>query len=171
MSRCDAGTLRRVGVGFTDSAEGRIALRLGHRLAGVLGGELGVLAASWIGPVIRSYAAMAVAVSTLEDETYAATSASVERAVAELGPGASVYAQTIKGDPCKVLVERSGGLDLLVLGSRAYGPLRHALLGSVSAPVMREAHCPVLVVPRGSRPDESEAESERASATISAGAS
>ncbi|MFZ2049838.1 MAG: universal stress protein [Solirubrobacteraceae bacterium] len=167
----DVETLRRVGVGFTDSAEGRIALRLGHGLAGIFGGELSVLAASWIGPVIRSYAAIAIPVSTLEDETYTATNASVERAVAELDPGATVYAQTIKGDPCEVLVERSEGLDLLVLGSRAYGPVRHALLGSVSAPVMRDAHCPVLVVPRGSRPDESAAESERTSATMSAGAS
>lgn len=167
----DAGVLRRVGVGFTDSTESRIALRLGYELAGIFGGELGVFAASWIGPVIRSYAAMAVPVSTLESETYAATSASVERAVAELDLGASVYGQTIKGNPCEVLVEQSKGLDLLALGSRAYGPVRHALLGSVSAPVMREAHCPVLVVPRGSQPDEGAAESERAGATMSAGAS
>ncbi|HEX5308994.1 MAG TPA: universal stress protein [Solirubrobacteraceae bacterium] len=163
----EAGTWRRVGVGFADSTESRMALRLGYELAGVFGGELGVFAASWISTVIRSYAGLAVPVSTLEGETYAATRASVERAVAELDPGASVYAQTIKGNPCEVLVEQSEGLDLLVLGSRAYGPVRHALLGSVSAPVMREAHCPVLVVPRGSQPDENEA--ERVRATISAG--
>jgi nucleotide-binding universal stress UspA family protein len=156
-------------VGFTDSAEGRTALRLAHELAGIFGGELSVLAASWIGTVIRSYAGMAVPVSTLDDETYAATSAGVERAVAELEGGASVYAQTIKGEPCEVLVEQSERLDLLVLGSRAYGPLRHALLGSVSAPVMREARCPVLAVPRGSQPDEAKAEREQA--TTSAGVS
>lgn len=165
----DAGAWRGVGVGFTDSTESRMALRLGRELAGVLDGELSVLAASWIGTVIRSYAARAVAVSTLEDETYAQIRASVEQAVAELDPGTPVYTQTIKGDPCEMLVEQSDGLDLLVLGSRAYGPLRHVLLGSVSATVMREANCPVLVVPRGSQPDESESEGERAA--VSAGAS
>lgn len=152
----DVGVLRRVGVGFTDSAEARVALRLGFELASVLGGELSVLSASWLGTILRSYAAQAVAVSQLEDETYAETSASVERAVAELDASIPVDVHTIRGDPCDVLVERSSGLDLLVLGSRAYGPLRHVLLGSVSAPVMREAHCPVLVAPRGSQPDGSD---------------
>lgn len=165
----DASAWRRVGVGFTDSVEGRMALRLGHELAGVLGGELSVLAASWLSTVIRSYAGQAVAVSTLEDETYEQTSASAERAVAELDPGPPVCTQTIKGDPCEVLVEQSDRLDLLVLGSRAYGPLRHVLLGSVSAPLMREAHCPVLVVPRGSQPDESGAEGERAAVSAGTG--
>lgn len=165
----DGETWRRVGVGLTDSSEGRMALRLGRELASVLDGEVIVLAASWIGTVIRSYAAQAVAVLTLEDETYAATRTSVEQAVAELDPGPPVHTQTIKGDPCEMLVEQSDGLDLLVLGSRAYGPLRHVLLGSVSAPVMREAHCPVLVVPRGSQPDESESGGERAAVSAGAG--
>ena len=144
-------------------------MRLGNELADILGGELSVLVASWLSTVIRSYAAQAIAVSTLENETYAQTSASVERAVAELDPGTPVHTQTIKGEPCEVLVEQSARLDLLVLGSRAYGPLRHVLLGSVSAPVMREAHCPVLVVPRGSQPDKSEAEGERGAVSAGAG--
>ncbi len=164
----DVGAWRRVGVGFADSTEGRTALRLGYELAGSIGGELSVLAASWLSTIIRSYAGLAIPVSTLDAETYAATSASVARAVAELDPGTSITAQTIRGDPSEVLVEQSDNLDLLVLGSRAYGPFRHALLGSVSAPVMREAHCPVLVVPRGSRPDDGEAAGERAA--VSAGA-
>jgi nucleotide-binding universal stress UspA family protein len=165
----DVGGWRRIGVGFTDSAEGRMALRLGRELADLFGGELCVLAASWVSTAIRSYAGLAIAVSTLEAETDTTTRASVEQAVAELDPGASVYTQTIRGDPCEVLVEQSERLDLLVLGSRAYGPLRHALLGSVSAPVMRDAHCPVLVVPRGSQPEEGEANEEPATVSTSAG--
>ncbi len=165
----DVGRWRRVGVGFTDSTEGRMALRLGYELAVSFDGELSVLAASWLSPVIRGYAGMAIAMSTLEAETYTATGTSVERAVAELDPDRWVNTQTIEGDPREVLVEQSEELDLLVLGSRAYGPLRHVLLGSVSARVIREAHCPVLVVPRGSQPDGNEAESERAAVSASAG--
>ncbi len=52
------------------------------------------------------------------------------------------------GDPAKVLVERSRDLDLLVVGSRGYGPIRHALVGNVSWDVLRQAVTPVLVVPR-----------------------
>ncbi|MQA73150.1 MAG: hypothetical protein GEU88_02160 [Solirubrobacterales bacterium] len=52
------------------------------------------------------------------------------------------------GDPAEVLAARSRDLDLLVIGSRGYGPVRHALVGNVSTTVMRTASCPVLVVPR-----------------------
>ena len=38
--------------------------------------------------------------------------------------------------------------DLLVTGSRGYGPLRGALLGSTSRHLVDHAPCPVLVVPR-----------------------
>jgi nucleotide-binding universal stress UspA family protein len=38
------------------------------------------------------------------------------------------------------------GSGLIVLGSRGLGPLRRALMGSVSDSVVRHAHCPVLVV-------------------------
>jgi nucleotide-binding universal stress UspA family protein len=38
------------------------------------------------------------------------------------------------------------GAGLIVLGSRGLGPLRRALVGSVSDSVVRHAHCPVLVV-------------------------
>jgi nucleotide-binding universal stress UspA family protein len=38
------------------------------------------------------------------------------------------------------------GAGLIVLGSRGLGPLRRALMGSVSDSVVRHARCPVLVV-------------------------
>ena len=51
-------------------------------------------------------------------------------------------------DAAAELVERTRELDLLVVGSRGYGPVRHALLGSVTSELMQAAGCPVLVVPR-----------------------
>ena len=38
--------------------------------------------------------------------------------------------------------------DLLVCGSRAYGPLRRVLLGGVSSRLLRRSVLPLLVVPR-----------------------
>jgi len=38
--------------------------------------------------------------------------------------------------------------DLLVCGSRAYGPLRRVLLGGVSSRLLRRSALPLLVVPR-----------------------
>ncbi|HMI80526.1 MAG TPA: universal stress protein, partial [Solirubrobacterales bacterium] len=40
------------------------------------------------------------------------------------------------------------GADLLVAGSRGYGPVARTLLGSVSTQLAHKAPCPVLVVPR-----------------------
>ena len=55
----------------------------------------------------------------------------------------------IVGDPVRELAAQSGSADLMVVGSRGYGPLRAVLLGSVSGRLVREAACPVIVVPRG----------------------
>jgi nucleotide-binding universal stress UspA family protein len=52
------------------------------------------------------------------------------------------------GDAATVLVDASRDADLLVLGSRGYGPVRAVLLGSVSQAVIRHATCPVVVVAR-----------------------
>jgi nucleotide-binding universal stress UspA family protein len=65
--------------------------------------------------------------------------------------GASVETITVgedEGDPAEVLAARSRDLDLLVVGSRGYGPVRQVLIGGVSAELMRRAACPVLIVPR-----------------------
>lgn len=50
------------------------------------------------------------------------------------------------GDPSTMLVEASETAAMVVLGARGRGAVVSALLGSVSAPVIREAACPVVVV-------------------------
>ena len=79
-----------------------------------------------------------------------------EKAVAELDGQRQLAAEIESwvGDPVDVLVRLSEHLDLLVCGSRGYGPVRAVLLGAVSRRIVTEARCPVAVVPRGreSRP-------------------
>jgi universal stress protein A len=41
---------------------------------------------------------------------------------------------------------REGGHDLVVMGTHGRTGLRHLIIGSVAERVIREAHCPVLVV-------------------------
>jgi nucleotide-binding universal stress UspA family protein len=69
--------------------------------------------------------------------------------VATLHDGVGVGVDTFIGDPGDVLIDLSAHLDLLVCGSRGYGPLRAVLLGSVSRRITAEARCPVIVIPRG----------------------
>ena len=41
------------------------------------------------------------------------------------------------------------GIDVIVVGSRGYGPLKRTLLGSTSTALIRHAAYPVIVIPRG----------------------
>jgi nucleotide-binding universal stress UspA family protein len=76
--------------------------------------------------------------------------------------GAEEKTVLLEGDPAIILADQGSQLDLLLLGSRGYGPIRSALLGAVSSAVIRTASCPVLVTPRGlagdSQPSERPAE-------------
>ena len=71
-------------------------------------------------------------------------------ALAALADGSEVSGGVLEGDAATELAAASADLDLLVLGSRGYGSLRSALLGSVSRALVRSAACPVVVVPAGS---------------------
>jgi nucleotide-binding universal stress UspA family protein len=57
--------------------------------------------------------------------------------------------EALTGKPAHALAQRAADLDLLVVGSRGWGPVRRLLLGSTSEQVVREAPSSVLVVPRG----------------------
>jgi nucleotide-binding universal stress UspA family protein len=72
-----------------------------------------------------------------------------ENAIQRLPDRVATEPQLLHGEPAEALAQASGDLDLLVLGSRGYGPVKGTLLGSVSARVMATAACPVMVVPRG----------------------
>ena len=63
----------------------------------------------------------------------------------------SLAAEPIRrdGDPAaQLLLACEEGVDLLVLGSRGYGPVSRVLVGSVSREAIRKAPCPVLSVRR-----------------------
>ena len=55
----------------------------------------------------------------------------------------------VAGAPVQALTTLSERVDLLVVGSRGWGPVRRILLGSTAVRLMREARCPLLVLPRG----------------------
>jgi nucleotide-binding universal stress UspA family protein len=55
----------------------------------------------------------------------------------------------LTGDAALVLSDVSSEVDLMLCGSRGYGPLRALLLGSVSARLVRNAACPLVITPRG----------------------
>ena len=62
--------------------------------------------------------------------------------------GARADRVELDGDPASALAAATADLDLLVAGSRSYGPLGAVLLGAVTRRLVHAAECPVMVVPR-----------------------
>ena len=61
----------------------------------------------------------------------------------------AAHGRRLDGPPATTLAEAcEDGVDLLVAGSRRYGPVMRVLLGSVSTQLIHMAPCPVLVEPR-----------------------
>jgi nucleotide-binding universal stress UspA family protein len=134
-----------IGVAFVDSDEGREALRGGSALARRAGATLRVIT------VVRASRALFAPkdLEAADREHRDRARRQLDEAVATLDDHLHVEIDVFVGDPAETLIGLSGQLDLLVCGSRGYGPVRAALLGSVSRRVTAEADCPVIVVPRG----------------------
>ena len=141
--------LHRLVLGYVATSDGRVALRHGLRMAEHLGASLHIVTAV---PDTRTTPAMGEPSEfsrgqrgdyrqDLDEATGEATSAGVE-----------ATATLVEGAPHEVLAELGpADGDLLVVGSRGYGPVRSVLLGGVSHRVLRAARLPVVVVPRGHR--------------------
>jgi nucleotide-binding universal stress UspA family protein len=72
----------------------------------------------------------------------------LRRATVAAGEGLEVETRLGAGTPADCLIAESNDVDLLVVGSRGYGPVRRVVLGTVGGAVVRGATCPVLVLPR-----------------------
>ena len=75
------------------------------------------------------------------------------RGMATVPRGVDARPVLLAGDPAHEIAGQGVELDLLILGSRGYGPLRRTLLGGVASEVAKLAPCPVVVLPRSA--DES----------------
>ena len=88
--------------------------------------------------------------SRMEERAEEAASTKLEQQVQKIRDADIEVAaiHTWVGFPDAEIVELASKLSagLIVVGSRGLGPLRRALMGSVSDSVVRHAHCPVLVV-------------------------
>jgi nucleotide-binding universal stress UspA family protein len=141
-----AGQTPVVGVGFDGGDEAHVALRWAAAFARLIDGRLRVIA------VHSPIAFGGVGVGTFPTESVSQAmhrelQSEAKEAVARLH-GVAVEARVKDGDPAASLAAETEKLNLLVLGSRGYGPLRSVLVGSVSETTIAKSRSAVLVVPR-----------------------
>lgn len=142
-----ASELPLIGVAFTDTPDGHAALAFADVLAAAATARLRVLTVAPPASPLVAGTMDALAVDTVQR----AGEESARRAL-ELGTGAAsvtTEGALLAGNPAQALAGASEDLDLLVCGSRGYGPLRTVLLGGTSHALVRRAACPVVVVPPG----------------------
>jgi nucleotide-binding universal stress UspA family protein len=149
------GGLNTIGVAFVDTDEGHEALREAVALARRGGAKLRVLTAVKPG-ALRTYGEQQAGgdiehgkgETAVEGELRVRAEGELRAATAELGD-ISVESDAFVEDPADAMIAVSQNLDLLICGSRGYGPRRAVVLGGVSRRLAAEAHCPVIVLPRG----------------------
>lgn len=152
--------IRTVTAGFKPGSEGRAALRAAASLASELGAKLRAIA-------VKETLMRARHARHGDAEEAASLEEALETALADVQAPDAERA-VVSGGAAEELAREGADSDLVVIGSRGYGPLHHTLLGSVSAKLMRLSPAPLLVVPRGAqaanaRPAAAAGRQERAS--------
>jgi nucleotide-binding universal stress UspA family protein len=143
------GDLKTIGCAFIDTPDGHAALNGAAALARRIPARLQVF--SVVGRMAEfSPLAKTDSERAFTQEMRRSFQRALDAALAGLPDDLDARGELLEGDPVETLAaldERDA--DLLVCGSRGYGPLRRVLLGGVATRLMRRAACPVMVVPRG----------------------
>ncbi|HEX6153423.1 MAG TPA: universal stress protein [Solirubrobacterales bacterium] len=135
---------RTIAVGYEGTPESRAALRHAEAIAHRSNAKLEILT------VVRPPVVAPVMVPGVSAPASPAEPEKMLReALDSVDSLLSAECDRLDGDPALELVRAcEEGVDLLVVGSRGYGPIKRVLLGSVSRQVAQKASCPVLVAKR-----------------------
>lgn len=153
--------IANVGVGYNDSDESRAALELAREVAEPTHAEVHVLEVV----SIPTYAYTGLVPPLVGEGINAMLSEARER----LAKLPDVRARAVYGLTGEELAAFSDDVDMLLVGSRSYGPVRRLVVGSTSDYLERHARSSLLVLPRGvARPGEG-AEASAQGAAVGAG--
>lgn len=138
----------RVAVAFVDTPEGRVAFEHAVRIAEHLSASLTVVS---VVPDTRVVPGLAEP-RLLEEASRSSYQESLDAIIAIAPSDVKVTGRLLPGPVVDALSDLTyDDCDLLVCGSRGYGPVRRVLLGGVSSRVVRHSKVPILVTPRGER--------------------
>jgi nucleotide-binding universal stress UspA family protein len=143
--------MREVGVGYNESAESEHAIKVARTIAA----EHGAIVSAFEAVALPAYAFYGVPNPT-EEAIEGLVAEALER-ISSLG---DITPHAVYGRPSEELTLYSASIDLLVLGSRDYGPVGRLMHGSTTNALTRSARCPLLVLTRAVRAAEVEERSE-----------
>jgi nucleotide-binding universal stress UspA family protein len=133
--------LNKVGLGYDGSPESRAALAFAHELAASSGAEVHALEVVSLPSVLGFSGLMAPAIG-----------ASIEMMLQEAGARMQalpdVIGSAVYGLTGEELAAFGDEVDILIVGSRGYGPVKRLVLGSTANYLERHARCALLVLPR-----------------------
>ena len=139
------GSFRMIAVAYDDTEEAKAALKRAEAIALACRATIVVCTVAAPPTVIPGAAGYTPAIPPEVGPI-------VTRAVKSVDERLAATGRALAGQPGRALADacEEAGADLVVAGSRGYGPLARVFLGSVSTQLMHKAPCPVLVVPRPS---------------------
>jgi nucleotide-binding universal stress UspA family protein len=146
----DPPRLRRIGVGYDGGPEADAALALAASIAVGARAQVTVQTVVDDRPPPFAWSGLSAILSAQWDEVIEDEMKQMhERAAAATrATGMHVDVAVTRGRPSDALMELSKTVDLLVIGSRRWGPTRRLLLGSTGEALMHGSTCAVLAVPR-----------------------
>lgn len=150
--------LRKVGVGYDGSPESRHAVEVARQLAGGFHSRLSVFEAVFV-PTSYYTGAGFPALPDTEEMLRAARDRIIRL-------GVDIEPHPVYGRPAEELALYSASIDMLVIGSRSYGPLGRLVHGSTAMTLAQTVRCPLLVLTRGARAAGEQAETDRGSAAV-----
>ena len=136
--------LAEIGVGYDGSPESQHALSVARELAAEHGAR------------VSAFEAVSLPPRTFADprhpgpETVQAEVEKVRERLAALG---GIEPHAAYGEPAEELALYGASVDLLIVGSRGYGPIGRLIHGRTSLRLASSARCPLLVLPRASSTD------------------
>jgi len=132
--------LRTIGVGYDGSAQAQAALSAARELAHRHGARIEAL---WV-----------VSLQEVRDDCpipaywQQATDTLIEHRRQELGCLVGIDGDATYGGPREELSRLGDRVDLLIIGSRNYGPMQRLFHGTTSTYLVRHLACPLLQLPR-----------------------
>jgi nucleotide-binding universal stress UspA family protein len=150
--------VRRVGVAYDASPAAGDALSWATRFAETVGASLTLFTV--VEPIALSigYAGgMPYDVEELEKPYREECRRHLDEAIAQLPPAVDATGTLLHGSAAHALATAAADVDVLVSGSRDYGPVRSVLVGSVAHALLHQCPSPLIVVPRTTVDDGAEA--------------